>query len=329
MTDSVKILVIGSSGQIGVELTAALRARYGGTQVISSDRNKNPNDAGPFMELDVLDLTELNRIVSEENITQIYHLAAMLSANGEKNIDAAWDLNVKGLINVLKVASDNHIDKLFWPSSIAVFGPASPKNDCPQETIIEPDTMYGISKRSGELWCKYYFEKFGLDVRSLRFPGLISYTSGPGGGTTDYAVDIFHKAFSEKKFTSFLKADTCLPMMYMPDAIRAMMELMEAPKDSLSIHTSYNIAAFSFTPQQLADEIKKIIPAFEISFDPDFRQGIADSWPESIEDTIARKDWGWTPQYDLSAMVKDMISNLKKAEQTELLLQTLKYNLTS
>lgn len=329
MTNPVKILVIGSSGQIGVELTTALRARYGNNEVISSDRNKNPKDAGPFMKLDVLDLMELNRIVSEENITQIYHLAAMLSARGEKDIDGAWDLNVKGLINVLKVASDNQVDKLFWPSSIAVFGPASPKKDCPQETIIEPDTMYGISKRSGELWCKYYFEKFGLDVRSLRFPGLISYTSAPGGGTTDYAVDIFHKALSENKFTSFLKADTCLPMMYMPDAIRAVIELMDAPKESLSVHASYNIGSISFTPEQLADEIKKIIPGFEMNYDPDFRQDIADSWPESIDDTVARKDWGWTPQYDLPAMVRDMILNLKKAEQTELLLKALKYNLTS
>ncbi len=329
MADPVKILVIGSSGQIGVELTAALRARYGNNEVISADRNKNPIDAGPFRKLDVLDLMELNRIVYEENITQIYHLAAMLSAKGEKDIDGAWDLNVKGLINVLKVASDNQIDKLFWPSSIAVFGPASPKTNCPQETIIEPDTMYGISKRSGELWCKYYFEKFGLDVRSLRFPGLISYTSAPGGGTTDYAVDIFHKALSDKKFTSFLKADTCLPMMYMPDAIRAVIELMEAPKDSLSVRASYNIASISFTPEQLAEEIKKIVPKFDMNYEPDFRQDIANSWPESIDDTVARKDWRWAPQYSLPAMVKDMILNLKKAEQTEFLLQTLKYNLTS
>lgn len=329
MINPVKILVIGSSGQIGIELTAALRSLHGKTAVISSDRNRNENDPGPFRTLDVLNYEVLQTLVSREAITQIYHLAAMLSAKGEKDIDAAWDLNVQGLINVLKVASENHLDKLFWPSSIAVFGPSSPKRNCPQDTIIEPDTMYGISKRSGELWCKYYFEKFDLDVRSLRFPGLISYSSVPGGGTTDYAVDIFHKALSEKRFTSFLKAGTCLPMMYMPDAVRAIIELMESPKENISVRTSYNIASLSFSPEDLATAIKNLIPDFEIDYKPDFRQEIADSWPESIDDAAARKDWGWEPAYDITAMVKDMFLNLKEIEQRNLLTQALKYNLTS
>ena len=309
-----KILVIGASGQIGVELTLALRKIYGNNNVIASDlREQNPllEGTGPYVSLDVMNKEMLHVQVIRQNITQIYLLAAILSATGEKNPHLAWHLNMQGLLNVLDIAKEEKLHKVYWPSSIAVFGPTSPKKDCPQQTVIEPITVYGISKYAGEFWCNYFFQRFGLDVRSLRYPGLISYKSEPGGGTTDYAVEIFHEALEEKKYESFLKEDTYLPMMYMPDAIRATIELMEAPAEKISIRTSYNLSGMSFSPKEIAAEIKKHIPEFSITYKPDYRQGIADSWPQSIDDSVARKDWGWKEEFDLGAMTNDMLENLQ------------------
>ncbi len=308
-----KILVIGASGQIGVELTLALRKIYGNANVVASDlREQNPllEGTGPYVSLDVMNKEMLHVQVIRQNFTQIYLLAAILSATGEKNPNLAWNLNMTGLLNVLDIAREEKISKVYWPSSIAVFGPTSPKQNCPQQTIIEPSTVYGISKYAGEFWCNYYHQRFGLDVRSLRYPGLISYKSAPGGGTTDYAIEIFHEALEEKKYECFLKEDTYLPMMYMPDAIRATIELMEAPANKISIRTAYNISGMSFSPKEIAAEIKKHIPAFEINYKPDYRQAIANSWPQSIDDAVARKDWGWQEEYDLKRMVKDMLDNL-------------------
>jgi nucleoside-diphosphate-sugar epimerase len=308
-----KILVIGASGQIGVELTMALRKMYGNNNVIASDlREQNPllEGTGPYVSLDVMNKEMLHVQVIRQNITQIYLLAAILSATGEKNPNLAWSLNMTGLLNVLDIAREEKIAKVYWPSSIAVFGPTSPKQNCPQQTIIEPTTVYGISKYAGEFWCNYYHQRFGLDVRSLRYPGLISYKSDPGGGTTDYAVEIFHDALEEKKYECFLKEDTYLPMMYMPDAIRATLELMEAPAEKIKIRTSYNVSAISFSPKEITVEIQKHIPEFAISYKPDYRQSIANSWPQSIDDSVARKDWGWKEEYDLKRMVKDMLENL-------------------
>jgi nucleoside-diphosphate-sugar epimerase len=251
--------------------------------------------------------------VIRQGISQIYLLAAILSATGEKNPSLAWHLNMQSLLNVLDIAREEKLHKIYWPSSIAVFGPTSPKQDCPQQTVIEPSTVYGISKYAGEFWCNYYFNKFGVDVRSLRYPGLISYKSAPGGGTTDYAVEIFHEALEEKRYTSFLRKDTFLPMMYMPDAIRATIELMEAPAEKIKTRTSYNISAMSFSPEEIGAEIKKHIPAFTIGYEPDYRQQIADSWPQSIDDKEARAEWGWAHEYDLPAMTADMLENLQKA----------------
>ncbi|MFN4315096.1 MAG: NAD-dependent epimerase/dehydratase family protein [Chitinophagaceae bacterium] len=309
-----KILVIGASGQIGVELTLALRKLYGNQQVIASDlREQNPllEGTGPYVSLDVMNKEMLHVQVIRQNITQIYLLAAILSATGEKNPNLAWHLNMQGLLNVLDIAREEQLHKVYWPSSIAVFGPSSPKRDCPQQTIIEPSTVYGISKYAGEFWCNYYFNRFGVDVRSLRYPGLISYKSAPGGGTTDYAVEIFHDALEEGSYKCFLNKDTYLPMMYMPDAIRATIELMEAPAHQLSVRTSYNLSGMSFSPQEIAAEIKKHIPGFSISYEPDYRQQIADSWPQSIDDSVARKDWGWKEEFDLAAMTADMFQNLQ------------------
>ena len=300
-----KILVIGACGQIGTELTAALRKEYGRFNVIAADKV-----IGADILLDVLDQEELKNVVRECGVTQIYLLAAMLSAKGEQNADMAWKLNVQSLLAVLKTAKEHQLDKVFWPSSIAVFGPGAPKYNCPQHTRIEPDTVYGISKRAGEYWCNYYFEKHGVDVRSLRFPGLISHTAPLGGGTMDYAVDIFHQALEKQHYTCFLAEDNCLPMMYMPDAIRAALELMNAPKEQIGIRTSYNLAGMSFAPCDLAAKIRKHIPGFKISYAPDFRDAIAGSWPASIKDEQARKDWGWKPAYDLDAMTIDMLHNL-------------------
>jgi nucleoside-diphosphate-sugar epimerase len=309
-----KILVIGASGQIGVELTMALRNKYGNANVIASDMREE-NDllkgTGPYVSLDVMNKEMLHVQVIRQNITQIYLLAAILSATGEKNPNLAWNLNMQGLLNVLDIAREEKLEKVYWPSSIAVFGPTSPRKDCPQQTIIEPTTVYGISKYAGEFWCNYYHHRFGVDVRSLRYPGLISYKSAPGGGTTDYAVEIFYEALENKKYTCFLKDDTYLPMMYMPDAIRATIELMEAPKENISIRTSYNISGMSFSPNEIGAEIKKHIPEFKLDCKPDYRQAIADSWPQSIDDSVARKDWGWKNEYDLARMTEDMLKNLK------------------
>ena len=308
-----KILVIGASGQIGVELTIALRKIYGNNSVVASDlREENDllKGTGPYVSLDVMNKEMLHVQVIRQNITQVYLLAAILSATGEKNPNLAWHLNMQSLLNVLDIAKEEKLTKVYWPSSIAVFGPTSPRKDCPQQTIIEPTTVYGISKYAGEFWCNYFFNRYGVDVRSIRYPGLISYKSSPGGGTTDYAVEIFHEALGSTHYTSFLKADTYLPMMYMPDAIRATIELMEASADNISIRTSYNVSSMSFSPEEISEEIKKLIPAFSISYKPDYRQAIADSWPQSIDDTVARNDWGWKPEYDLKKMTGEMLANL-------------------
>ncbi len=308
-----KILVIGASGQIGVELTLALRKIYGNHNVVASDlreENELLKGTGPYVSLDVMNREMLHVQVIRQNITQIYLLAAMLSAKGEKNPGLAWHLNMQGLLNVLDIAREEKLDKVYWPSSIAVFGPTSPRENCPQKTIIEPTTVYGISKFAGEFWCNYYNLKYGVDVRSLRYPGLISYKSEPGGGTTDYAVEIFHDAVERRVFNCYLREDTYLPMMYMPDAIRATIELMEAPEDQISVRTSYNLSSLSFSPKEISAEIKKHLPGFKIVYNPDYRQGIADSWPQSIDDSVARKDWGWRPEYDLSQMTTEMLNYL-------------------
>ena len=308
-----RILVTGALGQIGTELTLALRNAYGNDNVITTDIREAtaPELKGGKHELlNVTDLRTLNELIKKHNITQIYHLAAILSASGERNPMAAWNINMDGLLNVVEACVTHKISKLFWPSSIAIFGPTTPKNNAPQHTIAEPSTVYGISKLAGEGWCKYYFEKEGLDVRSIRYPGLISYKSKPGGGTTDYAVEIFYEALASGKYECFLKEDTYLPMMYMPDAIRATIELMEAPAQNITIRNSYNVAGISFSPEEIAAAIKKQMPGFEISYAPDFRQQIAESWPASIDDSIAQKDWNWKPEYDLNSMTKDMLENV-------------------
>jgi nucleoside-diphosphate-sugar epimerase len=308
-----KILVIGASGQIGVELTLGLRKIYGNANVVASDlreENELLKGTGPYVSIDVMNKEMLHVQIIRQNITQIYLLAAILSATGEKNPNLAWNLNMQGLLNVLDIAREEQIHKIYWPSSIAVFGPTSPRIMCPQQTIIEPTTVYGISKYAGEFWCNYYFQRYNVDVRSLRYPGLISYKSAPGGGTTDYAVEIFHEALEDKTYTCFLKEDTYLPMMYMPDAIRATIELMEAPAEKISIRTSYNLSAMSFSPKEIGAEVGKHIPGFEMSYNPDYRQTIANSWPQSIDDTVARNDWGWKHEYDLPEMTADMFKNL-------------------
>ncbi|MEJ7609982.1 MAG: NAD-dependent epimerase/dehydratase family protein [Ferruginibacter sp.] len=309
-----KILVIGASGQIGVELTLALRKIYGNGNVIASDlREQNPLlvGTGPYVSLDVMNKEMLHVQVIRQGITQIYLLAAILSATGEKNPNLAWSLNMQSLLNVLDIAKEEKLHKVYWPSSIAVFGPTSPKQFAPQQTIIEPTTVYGISKYAGEFWCNYYFQRYGVDVRSLRFPGLISYKSQPGGGTTDYAVEIFHAARDGEQYECFLEEDTYLPMMYMPDAIRATIELMEADAKSISIRTSYNISGMSFSPKEITNEIKKHVIDFDTVYKPDYRQAIANSWPQSIDDSVAKKDWGWKNAYDLAEMTRDMLENLQ------------------
>lgn len=316
-----KILIIGASGQLGSELTAELKNIIGENNVVASDRNISAISSreGLFEKLDVLDRDLLYKIVHKHKITQIYHLAAILSAIGEQHPKQAWKLNIDGLINVLDVAKEKKLDKIFWPSSIAVFGPNTPVNHTPQNTIMDPLTVYGISKLAGERWCEYYFHNFGVDVRGLRYPGLIGYKSPAGGGTTDYAVDIYHKAIKEKPFECFLKEDTELPMMYMPDAIRSTVELMKADKHKIKVRSSYNISAMSFTPKEVAHSIRKFIPNFKISYHPDFRQNIADSWPRQIDDSCARKDWGWNPEFDLNKTTKDILENLKKLKSTTVL----------
>jgi len=308
-----KILVIGAGGQIGIELCEALNIKYGHKNVIASDIK--PIDALPnniFESLDVLDKNKLLEVVKKHQITDVYLLAALLSATAEKNPDFAWKLNMDGLFNVLNLAKDKIIQKVFWPSSIAVFGPSTPKQNTPQYTIMDPNTVYGISKLAGERWCEWYYQKYNVDIRSIRYPGLIGWKSQPGGGTTDYAVHIFYAALKEKKYTCFLKEDTMLPMMHIEDAVRATIELMEAPKEKITIRSSYNLAAMSFTPAQIASKIKEHIPEFEIDYQPDFRQSIADSWPQSIDDSIARKDWGWNHHYNLDKLVVNMLENIKR-----------------
>lgn len=305
-----KILVIGASGQIGVDLTLGLRKIYGDANVIASDlREQNPllQDSGPYVNLDVMNKEMLHVQVIRQGITQIYLLAAILSATGEKNPSLAWHLNMQGLLNVLDIAREEQIQKVYWPSSIAVFGPTSPNINCPQKTIIEPVTVYGISKYAGEFWCNYYHQRYGVDVRSMRYPGLISYQSAPGGGTTDYAIEMLIEAKKDKEYECFLEEQTFLPMMYMPDAIRATLEIMEAPAEKIKVRTSYNLSAMSFSPEELAAEIKKSIPDFEVTYKADYRQQIANSWPESIDDSVAREDWGWKEEFRLKDTVREML----------------------
>lgn len=313
MSTKEKILVIGSSGQIGTELVQQLREIYGVDSLIASDMKATEQaKEGPFEVLDILDKNRLHEIVKKHGVTQIYLLAALLSATAEKNPDFAWKLNMDGLFHVLDLAKEKIISKVYWPSSIAAFGPNTPKNNTPQYTIMEPSTVYGISKQAGERWCEYYFNKYNVDVRSLRYPGLIGWKSAPGGGTTDYAVHIFHEALKSGKYECFLSENTSLPMMYMPDAIRATIEIMQAPNEKIKIRSSYNLGGISFSPKEIALEIKKHIPQFSISYKPDFRQQIADSWPSSIDDNCAQKDWGWKVAYNLPLMVDEMLKNLKK-----------------
>ena len=309
-----KILIIGACGQIGTELTQKLRAIHGTDNVIASDIRKLNTDvvnSGPFEVLNALDFNQIQAIVEKYQIDDVYLMAALLSATAEKNPAFAWDLNMNSLFHVLNLAKAGKIKKIFWPSSIAVFGPTTPKHQTPQYTIMEPSTVYGISKQSGERWCEYYHNIYGVDVRSVRYPGLISWSTPPGGGTTDYAVDIYYKALADKKYECFLSAETEMPMMYMDDAIRATIAIMDAPTENIKIRSSYNLAAISFTPIEIAEEIKKHIPEFEITYNPDFRQKIADSWPASIDDSQARKDWGWKAEFDLETMTADMIEHLK------------------
>lgn len=306
----VRILVSGANGQIGSVLTEALRAKYGAENVLATDIRMGNHDDGPFELLDILDAKQLSRLVRKYKINQIYHLAAILSATGEKNPRMAWDINTNGLFNVLEIAKEYNM-KLFFPSSIGVFGSHTPRVYTPQETVIHPETVYGISKAAGENWCQYYFLHYGVDVRSVRYPGIISYQSPPGGGTTDYAVDIYHKAVQGEDYECFLKADTMLPMMYMDDAINATLQLMDAPDEKVKIRTSYNLAAMSFTPAEITAEIQKYYPDFKVTYNPDFRQEIADSWPQTIDDHQATEDWGWHPDFDLSSMTAEMIKNLK------------------
>ena len=309
-----KILIIGACGQIGTELTQKLRMIYGKENVIASDIRKLNVDvvnSGPFEVINALDFNQIEHLVEVHHITDIYLMAALLSATAEKNPAFAWDLNMNSLFHVLNLAKAKKIKKIFWPSSIAVFGPTTPEENTPQYTIMEPSTVYGISKQSGERWCEYYNHVFGVDVRSIRYPGLISWSSPPGGGTTDYAVDIFHKALSDKKYECFLSAETKMPMMYMEDAINATVKIMQADAERIKIRSSYNLAAISFTPTEIANEIKKHIPDFEITYQPDFRQKIADSWPASIDDEFARKDWGWKHEFDLSEMAAEMLRHLQ------------------
>jgi len=311
-----KIVVIGSNGQIGTELVSELRKSYGDGNVIACDIRRPDYDiknAGPFEFVNVLEKEILNQLFKKYKPTQVYLLAALLSATGEQNPKLAWDLNMNGLLNVLDLALEYNTARVYWPSSIAVFGPNSPKDFTPQYCIMDPNTVYGISKLAGERWCEYYFHRYGLDVRSIRYPGLISWKAAPGGGTTDYAIHIFHEALKKKSYRSFLSAETELPMMYMDDAIRGTIELMDAPADKISIRSSYNFTGMSFTPETLSEEIKKHIPDFKISYSEyDQRQAIADSWPRSIDDGIAERDWGWKPEFDLTKMTSEMLDNLRK-----------------
>jgi len=313
-------IVIGACGQIGTELVLGLRELKGNESVVAADLHDNCPDKlsnGPYVKMDILNREAVRNYIIDNKIKEVYLLAALLSATAEKNPAFAWELNMEGLFTILDLAKEGHIDKIFWPSSIAVFGPTTPKENTPQYTIMEPSTVYGISKQAGERWCEYYFNNFGVDVRSIRYPGLISYTSLPGGGTTDYAVDIFYQAKLGNEFTCFLKEDTPLPMMYMEDAIRATIELMEAPKEKVKIRSSYNLSGCSFTPKELAEEIKRMMPEFKIKYEPDFRQKIADSWPGSIDDSSARNDWSWKEKYNTKSLVDIMLRNVDVSLLTE------------
>ncbi|QTE21745.1 NAD-dependent epimerase/dehydratase family protein [Polaribacter cellanae] len=312
---SESILILGASGQIGNELTQKLRSIYGNNNVIASDikeGNKDMMVSGPFEIIDATDKETILKMVKKYKVSQVYLLAAMLSATAEKFPQKAWDLNMTSLLAVLDLAKEKHIKQVYWPSSIAVFGPTTPKENTPQKTVMEPTTVYGISKISGEFWCNYYHKKFGVDVRSLRYPGIISWKTKPGGGTTDYAVDIYFKAVENGNYECFLSEKTRLPMMYMSDAVNATIQLMQAKKEDVKIRSSYNLAAIDFTPEEIASEIKKHIPNFTISYKPDFRQQIANSWPSSIDDSKARKDWNWKHEFDLSSMTIDILKNLKQ-----------------
>ena len=311
---STKILIIGACGQIGTELTQKLRSIYGTENVIASDIRKLNVDvvnSGPFEVVNALDFNQIEHLVEVHQITDVYLMAALLSATAEKNPAFAWDLNMNSLFHVLNLAKAGKIKKIFWPSSIAVFGPTTPKENTQQYTVMEPSTVYGISKQAGERWCEYYHNIFGVDVRSIRYPGLISWSSPPGGGTTDYAVDIYHKALADQKYECFLSSETKMPMMYMDDAIAATIKIMQAPVEEIKIRSSYNLAAMSFTPTEIAAEIQKHIPEFTITYEPDFRQKIADSWPASIDDSSAREDWNWNHEFDLATMTVDMLEHLK------------------
>ena len=304
-----KCLVIGAAGQIGTELVSALRSKRGIDNVIAADLRVD-NLSSPFYELDVTNESALLDLVVSEGVTEVYHLVAILSATGEKAPKTAWELNMKTLLNVLDLAKEGIIQRVFWPSSIAVFGASTPREKAPQYTVMDPNTVYGISKSAGELWCQYYFENYGVDVRSIRYPGLISWKTMPGGGTTDYAIEIFHSARKGIDFCSFLAPDTRLPMMYMDDAVRATIEIMEAKQESIKIRTSYNLSGVDFTPRELFNEIKKIYPEFKITFKPDSRQKIADSWPGSIDDSEAKSDWDWKHRFDTKSIVKLMSENI-------------------
>lgn len=306
-----RILVIGSGGQIGTELVAALRLRHGAENVVASDIKEMSDPGGPYEVINALDQDRVHAVVKKYAITDVCLLAAMLSATAEKNPQFGWKLNMKSLFIVLEMAKAKMIQQVYWPSSIAVFGPTTPRLNTPQYTIMEPSTVYGISKQTGERWCDWYFRNHGVDVRSIRYPGLIGWKSAPGGGTTDYAVHIYHEALKNKKYTCFLSEQTTLPMMYMDDAIRGTLELMEAPPEKVKIRSSYNLAGMSFSPKDIADSIRKHIPEFTISYAPDFRQPIADSWPQSIDDSEARSHWGWKPEFTLDRMTSEMLKNLK------------------
>ena len=320
MNKKEKILVLGSAGQIGTDLVTTLREHLGGENIIATDvkdQHGYLKESGPFQVLDVLDKTSVEEIIHKYDVTQVYLLAALLSATAEQKMKSAWKLNMEGLFNILEIAREKKELKIFWPSSIAVFGPTTPKQNTPQYTVMEPSTVYGISKLAGERWCEYYHEKFGVDVRSIRYPGLISYKAHPGGGTTDYAVDIYMQALEQHSYTCFLSEQTVLPMMYMPDAIRATLELMSAPSSNIKIRSSYNIAGMSFNPKEIALAIKKHIPDFKITYSPDERQHIADSWPQSINDNEAHEHWGWKPEYNLNSMTQDMLQHLQAIKMQE------------